>query len=459
MRYLLSFVLALQISFFVCISSYAAGSATASDAVKVASGSETVKVASGSEASRPSMLYSQVMDSVALYSDSDISLLSDSDLPSVSNTVDYHDLSLCVQYYDMSNNSKTKSIAFDSNYYASLSLPDDCAKPYRVFVRIGKSSLPASGRYNMQIYFGSNTGVSYGKFRFFTAKNVENAAQVSTETESLGTFTQSSGDWYYSVVLELGNVSYITAGPYLSVQSNSFFPYGGFVKVNFRQTSSDPVFTSAGGSYTSADAASDTANNTAQIVEKQDEVIDQIVATTETISMQISAFWNQLAGELTNLFNKMNEHHQEDLDKVDEQIENDNANTQEVTGAIEKHGNFIIEGLKSLFIPSDQFFKDYFDDLYDWFSDRFGFLSFPIDLLIRLADMFINSSEVDCVLTLPSFSVMDQELWPDMSFNFTDFLNENFLFLLTAIRTVSSIGLIMAFVSLCERKWEEVMLN
>lgn len=457
MRYLFSFILALQMSLFVCISSYAAGFATASDAVKVASGSEAVKVASGSEASRPSMLYSQVMDSVALYSDSDIMLLSDSDLPSVTNTVDLSSCQVAFLYKNTYGSQIWSVKHFDSLGHFSFALPSDFKSSVRFELRMPKSALPPAGKYKISLSFYSDTGgFIYTKSQFYSQKDIDNADyQFTVDYVSV---TQSSGDAYLTTSIDIGNVDKLN----VSLETTDLIPpFGGTYKVQFTRLSSSAStdLSAAGGSYTSADAASDTANNTAQIVEKQDEVIDQIVATTETISMQISAFWNQLAGELTNLFNKMNEHHQEDLDKVDEQIANDNENTQEVTGAIEKHGNFIIEGLKSLFIPSDQFFKDYFDDLYDWFSDRFGFLSFPIDLLIRLSDMFINSSEVDCVLTLPAFSVMDQELWPDMSFNFTEFLNENFSFLLTAIRTVSSIGLIMAFVGLCERKWEEVMLN
>lgn len=457
MRYLFSFILALQMSLFVCISSYAAGSATASDAVKVASGSEAVKVASGSEASRPSMLYSQLMDSVALYSESDITLLSDSDLPSVTSTVDLSGVPVGFCYKNTSGQDIWMVKYLDSDSHFSFALPSDFNSSFSFEIRLGKSELPPSGKYQVACSFYSDTGgFSYNQGYFYTYKSFNNAKGLTSESRL--DVTQSSGDVYISSSIDIGSATGMHIG---FATSDLIPPFGGTFNLQFTRlsSSSSTSITAAGGSYSSADAASDTANNTAQIVEKQDEVIDQIVATTETISLQISAFWNQLAGELTNLFNKMNEHHQEDLDKVDEQIENDNQNTREVTGAIEKHGNFIIEGLKSLFIPSDQFFKDYFDDLYDWFSDRFGFLSFPIDLLIRLSDMFINSSEVDCVLTLPSFSVMDQELWPDMSFNFTEFLNENFSFLLTAIRTVSSIGLIMAFVSLCERKWEEVMLN
>ena len=201
------------------------------------------------------------------------------------------------------------------------------------------------------------------------------------------------------------------------------------------------------------------ANNTAQQVEQGDTIIELIKNTIQTISSQLTAFWNQLAGEFTNLYDKMNQQHQESITKVDEQIDNDNTNTDKVTTAIESHGNFIIEGLKKLFIPSDEYFKAYFDDLYSWFSERFGFLSFPIDLLLEVIDIFVNSSQTDCVLVLPSFTIMENLLWPEMSFNLTVFLNTNFSFVVVAIKTVTSIYLVMAFVQLCEEKWNEVMMN
>lgn len=191
---------------------------------------------------------------------------------------------------------------------------------------------------------------------------------------------------------------------------------------------------------------------------------DTLKEIVQTISKQLEALWNQMYNyihleDMANadknadkIVNGANQNTQEIIDNADE-------NTDEVTGAIREHGNFIIEGLKGLFIPDDAFFKAYFDDLHGWFSDRFGFLSFPLDLLVRLVELFTQSDDVDCVLTLPSFSIMDEQLWPEQSFNLTDFLETHFAFLLTAVRMVTSIYLIMSFVHLCEEKWNEVMMN
>lgn len=239
-------------------------------------------------------------------------------------------------------------------------------------------------------------------------------------------------------------------------------PTADFVSFTFKQVDGEtaiPPSSQSGGS-TAQDAI---ANNTAQQVIQGDTIIELIKNTIQTISFQLTAFWNQLAGEFTNLYNKMSSQHSEQLqadrDNTDDIIAADDANTNKVTTAIESHGNFIIEGLKKLFIPSDEYFKAYFDDLYSWFSERFGFLSFPIDLLLEVIDIFVNSSQTDCVLVLPSFTIMENLLWPEMSFNLTEFLDTNFSFVVVAIKTVTSIYLVMAFVQLCEEKWNEVMMN
>lgn len=377
---------------------------------------------------------------------------------------DYSQLYVDVSYWDSTNTRRKYRRYCDSNGYFSIpALGDVSSSPGLIvdFV-VPSRALPPSGTYLAQLHFSSNTGgFTYAtNSSVFVGKDIKNAESVGINAV-YDSFSQSSGDFTASKIVNLAGANYL----FFRVQPSQSltFPYGGYITWSFKPTNSSSALTTPTTGNVSNDSgsvsSSEIADNTAAIVEGQETIIETIREQIQYIIMQISSFWDQLAGEFTNLYNKMNSHHQEDLEKVDEQIENDNANTDKVTGAIEKHGNFIIEGLKSLFIPSDEYFKNYFDDLYNWFSDRFGFLSFPIDLLVELVDLFLNSSEVDCVLTLPSFSIMENQLWPDMSFNLTEFLNTNFSFLLVAIRTVSSIYLIMAFVHLCETKWNEVMRN
>nr|DAG86274.1 MAG TPA: hypothetical protein [Inoviridae sp.] len=387
-------------------------------------------------------------------------LMSDGD-SSHSSTVDLSNIYVRLSYYDMSGKVCSKVAYLNSDGYFSMSAPSDLASIRWITFYVPLSSLPSTGNYRCDAYFGSNTGgFTYNGMKLqydyiFTNANTDYTSYTNG-------FVQSSGDWSFSQSIKIPYQ--VKSMQFVFDFKNLSLPYGGYFSLSFTKLSSGASVDYQGTDYSSStNVAEDTANNTAQLVEKQDTIIDQIMNVTQTISSQLTAFWNQLAGEFTNLYNKMNQQHAEQLEadrmNTDNIIAADDANTNKVTTAIESHGNFIIEGLKKLFIPSDEYFKAYFDDLYSWFSERFGFLSFPIDLLLEVIDIFVNSSQTDCVLVLPSFTIMENLLWPEMSFNLTEFLNTNFSFVVVAIKTVTSIYLVMAFVQLCEEKWNEVMMN
>lgn len=413
--------------------------------------------ASSSDASRSDALRPPMDDFVDSDGFDDVPLMGGNEptgLPQIENTVKLSDVYINLQYYDMSGVIKSEYVRCGSDGYFRIERPSDYVSIYGVGIDLHKGALPSAGKYSIAINCHTNAGGStfYKQFYVGSSKENLNASGQLGSQEVDGLYNYSEFAYRGTVSLGVGQNFYLNV---LYDSSQSFgFAFDGYIKVNFTKLSSGASvdYDSPGSGTASEDLQQGMADNSAQQVEQGDTIIELIKNTIQTISSQLTAFWNQLAGEFTNLYNKMNHQHAE-------QLEADRQNTDQVTGAIEEHGNFIIEGLKSLFIPSDEFFKAYFDDLYAWFSERFGFLSFPIDLLIRLVDLFLESSSQDCILTLPSFSVMDEQLLPETAFNLTEFLEEHFAFVLIAIRTVTSIALIMAFVQLCESKWEEVMRN
>ena len=52
--------------------------------------------------------------------------------------------------------------------------------------------------------------------------------------------------------------------------------------------------------------------------------------------------------------------------------------------------DLLVNALKSLFIPRDDFFNTYFEELKTWFSDRLGFLSYPLELILDLLNRILN---------------------------------------------------------------------
>lgn len=210
----------------------------------------------------------------------------------------------------MSGVVKYVLVPFNSQYYASLALPSDCASVNQFFISISKSGLPSSGKYRIKVRFSSNTGVEYNGGYLWSQKENTNAATQSSSY--LIDVPQVSGDWNVSEVIDLGGAQRLDIGVYPKSGTTANLPYGGYVSVYFEKTTESPSYTGAGGAYTSDNAVSDTALNTSKMVDTLEEIV-------QTISNQLEALWDQM-------FNLMHV----------PQLANDDKNTGLITGAIEE---------------------------------------------------------------------------------------------------------------------------
>ncbi len=83
--------------------------------------------------------------------------------------------------------------------------------------------------------------------------------------------------------------------------------------------------------------------------------------------------------------------------------------------------------LKSLFVPSDEYFNNFFSDLKQWFSDRFGLLFYPFELIIDILNRITNIN-----LSEPKFNIPEIKepstgkiLFKAQNYNFNDLLDTN----------------------------------
>ena len=382
----------------------------------------------------------------------------------VSNSVDYSGVQMCLAYYDMSGRIQHSFSQVNDNGYASIARPSDYASPYWFGFVLRKRALPPAGKYRVSVHFGSNTFISYDFTTFWFGVKYSNVSEQGSQIFVNGTY--SSGDFSLSADVSIGaSTSQFNISNFLKSDTGTP-PWGGYVSINFTRLSSDASV--QGGSPDSGNVEQDISqsisNNTAQQVEQGETIIELIKNTIQTISSQLTAFWNQLAGEFTNLYAKMTQQHSEQLqadrDNTDDIIAADNANTDKVTGAIEKHGNFIIEGLKSLFIPSDEYFKSWFDGMYQFFNDRLGFLMLPVDLLVRMVDIYTSAGSSSAGIPFPEFKWMDGTvIIPAQTVQF-DFLSTDWgKGIQNKLYFVGNLIMIGALLSLMHRKFEEVLRN
>lgn len=115
--------------------------------------------------------------------------------------------------------------------------------------------------------------------------------------------------------------------------------------------------------------------------------------------------------------------------------------------------------LKSLFIPSDDFLGDFFDELYNWFCDRLGFLSYPLQLVVNILNKILNINFTDPIINIPDIKepFTNELLVHSTNFNFNSLLANDIL------KTVHDIYLILVdaviifgLVNLAKHKFEEV---
>lgn len=440
-----------------------ADTASSSNAVPVASSSNALPLDEWPVSTPSNALPPQEYMETDDFNTLDAPALFSSGIGDLDNTIDYSGVTFVLNYHDMSGKVHRPEYKLNSDGYFSVARPADCADIMWIGFKFKKASLPSSGKYAMRVRFGCNTGVTYQDYGYELQLYSEYTNVKVEGISSTPYFDQSSGDLYFSQTIQLSGSTYVVFAYRPTSSLNDFFPYGGYLDVNFERLSSSAnvnIATPGAGDISSSDIQQDISSNTAQQVEQGETIIELIKNTIQTISSQLTSFWNQLAGEFTNLYNKMNQQHQESIDKVDEQIDNDNANTDKVTTAIEAHGNFIIEGLKSLFIPSDEYFKSWFDGMYQFFNDRLGFLMLPVDLLVRMVDIYTSAGSSSAGIPFPEFKWMDGTvIIPAQTVQF-DFLNTDWgKGIQDKLYFVGNLIMIGALLSLMHRKFEEVLRN
>lgn len=316
-------VLSILLSLFIialCPLTAFAMVATPSDAIKV-------PVALSSNA-LPSQEYMETDDFDTL----DVIPLSDGD--DYTSTVDLSKVQYFYRYKDSAGQLRTETGHLTSEGYFSVPLLADYSSTEYCLFSLDKSVIPNPGKYSVSVHFGSNTGgFTYDGFQVEYIQSFKSANTKYTQLDVNA--VQSSGDYSYDTTLQID--SSVTRLTFISkFKPPAPLPYGGYFSVSFtRLNNASDVGFSPPSYTTSDDINQNIADNTGQMVEKQDTIIDQIMDVTETISNQLTAFWNQLAGEFTNLYNKMNQQHAD-------QIQADRNNTEDLIAAEESNTTNII---------------------------------------------------------------------------------------------------------------------
>ena len=426
-----------------------------------------------------------------------------SSVGTVSNTVSGSRIN--VWYLDSEGKSSSSGFITpsfkDGRFSFSYSAPPNCVINGVDFLLQYKSGSPQLnfnylpspvGSYDISMDFTSDFSLFYDSIDIFSVYQPANASYITVNFALDGVKT-SSGDFYVppQPINIRGSYDNFRVKCYIPV-SNNMRHFGGSYAIRF-VSSPTPGHDTAGPNVSTEDIQAGIAdgigdinsgigqlNQTMEYVsQSQDLIIKGIDNIILHISDQLYAFWDQLynlihvptmakldqiLAAIQRMANNSDIHAvveqiKESTDKqTGEIIANDNANTQKVEQAVEKHGNFIIEGLKSLFIPSDTFFKTWFDEQYQFFHDRLGFLMLPIDILIQFVGIFQAATTGTPGIPFPEFKWIDGTvIIPAQTVGF-DFLSTDWgKDIQSKLYFVGNVIMIGALLSLIHKKLEEVL--
>lgn len=115
----------------------------------------------------------------------------------------------------------------------------------------------------------------------------------------------------------------------------------------------------------------------------------------------------------------------------------------------------LIDGLKSLFIPSNDFFSNWWNDFKSFMDAKLGFLAKPIDIFITFISSYLNLSEDNIIINIPDITVPNFEdniLIHAQTFNWKELLQSKASFnnLWQLYLDFVDVFLIFNFIGLCE---------
>ena len=144
-------------------------------------------------------------------------------------------------------------------------------------------------------------------------------------------------------------------------------------------------------------------------------------------------------------------------DSISSQTQTITDATEQQTSAIGGFFGNLLNGIISLFVPSQEYFSGFFSEFNDWMEEHFGALYYPISLIVdilqRLAALPVGQQPS---ITLPGVTIQGQKLWDSTTytFDFSDGLGLSTIYQLYL--TVVDCLLAFALVNLARHKMEQI---
>jgi len=120
----------------------------------------------------------------------------------------------------------------------------------------------------------------------------------------------------------------------------------------------------------------------------------------------------------------------------------------------------LIDGLKALFIPSDDFFSKWFGDMSDFMEKKLGFLAYPFTLFLDFCEFFLNLKDTGNYVI--SFSGWDMPIFggkiiPSFHYDLGELLKTDYIDLIhTLYLAFVDVIVLFGFLRLCKNKYASI---
>lgn len=241
---------------------------------------------------------------------------------------------------------------------------------------LGKYIWYGFSRYEFQNY--SNTAVSYNGSNWFGTTEITNISDKYLVSIASQMFRSDN----------TGNTLYLH---YISSSIPSQY-IGRFYLADKSYTG---VVPGPGGSEPDQPGFDDPDGWLGGLIDSIIEGINTVIEGISNVAQNIASLPSNIASALSGLFRQV--------------VSAVTSIGDQITNALVTLGNFIIDGLKQLFIPSDGYFESVANDLSSFFSDRLGLLLYPFDFLVSLGDRIavLQTGEPTC--TIPEIAYTDSD--------------------------------------------------
>ena len=188
---------------------------------------------------------------------------------------------------------------------------------------------------------------------------------------------------------------------------------------------------------------------TAAIIQKLTEI-----NTNQTNSNVLQQESNQIAQDTQNQIIQGNEIAQDQLEVEQEQAETTKSIFEKITDFFGSFFENLINAVIGLFFPGEEEMAELFNQLNDFFADKFGFLYYPFELLTKVFNVLMTDS-TSTAMTFPGITVLGYELCPAMEIDIAQ--NELVGDIFGHIRMITGGTMCFAFVNYLRTKFDKTV--